>query len=192
MCVHGGKQVRRMAWLVGIAGLLFAMQAASATVDAQASWAGFSLKTRWGQSLEGHFPVMQGEIVPAGDRKRVQLRMSTQEVVVVGSPRYSRLTRGEGFFDADRHPQVVFVSDAYPASLVREGGRLAGEVTIRGITRREVFMVEPSACERPGIDCDVVATGVVYRGDYGMDRWSVALSDRVQLVLRLRTRSGGA
>lgn len=181
-----------MAWLVGAAAMLFAAQAVSATVDAQKSWAGFSLKTRWGQTLEGHFPVMEGEIVPAGDRKRVQLRLSTDEVVVIGSPRYSRLTRGEGFFDADHHPQVVFVSDAYPASLVREGGRLAGELTIRGTTRREVFIVEPSTCDRPGIDCDVVAAGVVYRGDYAMDRWAFALSDRVQLVLRLRTRSGGA
>lgn len=160
--------------------------------DPQGSWAGFTLKTRWGQTLEGRFPVMEGEVVPAGDRKRVQLRLSTQDVEIIGSTRYSRLTRGAGFFDADRHPQVVFVSDAYPPSLLRDGGQLAGQLTIRGTTRREVFTIEPATCERPGMDCDVLASGHVYRGDFMMDRWSVALSDRVRLVLRLRTRGGGA
>jgi hypothetical protein len=136
--------------------------------------------------------VLEGEIVPAGDRRRVQLRLSTQEVEIIGSPRYSRLTRGEGFFDAEHHPQVIFVSDAYPASLLRDGGQLAGQLTIRGTTRREVLTIEPVACERPGLDCDVLVSGHVYRGDFMMDRWSFALSDRVRLVLRLRTRGGGA
>lgn len=191
MPVHGGIR-RRTAWLLAVLGLLCTVQAGAATFDADASWAGFTLKTRWGQTLDGRFPVLAGEIVPAGDRKRVQLRLSTRDVEIIGSPRYSRLTRGEGFFDADHHPEVVFVSDAYPSSLVRDGGRLAGDLTIRGITRREVFIVEPSTCDRPGIDCDVLASGYVYRGDYAMDRWAIALSDRVRLVLRLRTRGGGA
>ena len=171
-----------------------AAQAATPTViDPMTSWAGFSLKTRWGQTLEGRFSAIEGEIVPAGDaRKRVRVRMLTRGVEIVGHPRYTRLTRGEGFFDAAAHPYVVFVSDAFPEALVREGGKLAGELSIRGVTRREVFTIEPSACARPGIDCDVVANGVVYRGDFGMDRWGFALSDRVWLTLRLRARNGAA
>lgn len=193
-------RLHHRAWLLGLLALALALAlaapaataAAVATVDPGGSWAGFTLKTRWGQTLEGRFPVLEGEIVPAGDRRRVQLRLSTVDVEIIGSPRYSRLTRGEGFFDADHHPQVVFVSDAYPASLLRDGGQLAGQLTIRGTTRREVFTIEPTDCERPGLDCDVLATGYVYRGDFMMDRWSFALSDRVRLVLRLRTRGGGA
>jgi polyisoprenoid-binding protein YceI len=188
-------QASRWWQVAGLAVALASMvvgDAAAATVDPEASWAGFTLKTRWGQTLEGRFPVMTGEIVPAGDRRRVQLRLSTRDVEIVGSTRYSRLTRGEGFFDAENHPQVVFVSDAYQASLVRDGGQLAGQLTIRGTTRREVFTVEPSVCDRPGLDCDVVASGYVYRGDFAMDRWAFALSDRVRLVMRLRTQHGGA
>ena len=170
-----------------------AAHAAPTAIDPSTSWAGFSLKTRWGQALEGRFSAIEGEIVPAGDaRKRVQLRMLTRGVEIVGHPRYTRLTRGEGFFDAAAHPHVVFVSDAFPESLVREGGKLAGDLSIRGVTRREVFTIEPAACDRPGIDCDVVANGVVYRGDFDMDRWGFALSDRVQLTLRLRARNGAA
>lgn len=165
----------------------------AAVVDAPASWAGFSLRTRWGQSLDGHFPDMQGEILGAGNaRRQVRVRLSTASVEIIGSQRFTRMTRGEAFFDAANHPEVVFVSDPYPPALLREGGKLAGDLTIRGHTRREVFTLEPSTCDRPGIDCDVFASGVVYRGDFDMGRWSVALSDRVRLTLRLRTRGNGA
>lgn len=170
-----------------------AQAATPSAIDPSTSWAGFSLKTRWGQTLEGRFPAIEGEIVSVGDaRKRVHLRMHTRGVEIVDHPRYTQLTRGEGFFDAESHPYVVFVSDAFPESLVREGGKLAGDLSIRGTTRREVFTVEPAACARPGIDCDVVANGVVYRGDFDMDRWGFALSDRVRLTLRLRARNGAA
>lgn len=192
-----GGRWQRVAWVLGLAMACAGGHAGTTPkpgveVDRTGSWAGFSLKTRWGQTLDGRFPVLEGEVVQANGRKRVQLRLSTQDVEIIGSSRYSRLTRGEGFFDAENHPYVTFVSDAYPASLLEQGGNLAGQLTIRGTTRREVFVIEPASCDRPGIDCDVLATGVVYRGDFAMDRWAFALSDRVQLVLRLRTRGGGA
>ena len=62
----------------------------------------------------------------------------------------------------------------------------------RGVRRREVFALAPATCARPTIDCDVVATGVVYRSDYAMDRWAFALADRVVFALHLRTRPSGA
>jgi len=50
--------------------------------------------------------------------------------------------------------------------------------------------VAPSACGRPAHDCDVVATGAVRRSDYGMDAWTLAVSDRVVFVLRARLAPG--
>lgn len=192
-------RLRRYRWtcVLVLAALAAWACAASAAmrggIDTDASWAGFTLKTRWGQTLEGRFPVMEADLARTeGERKRVVLRLSTRDVEIIGYPRYTEFTRGEGFFNATRHPHVVFVSDAYPPALLRDGGTLAGDLTIRGTTRREVFTVEPAACDRPGIDCDVLATGVVYRGDFHMDRWGFALSDRVRMVLRLRLRGDGA
>ena len=65
---------------------------------------------------------------------------------------------------------------------------LAGEISIRGITRNETLTVAPSTCARPGHDCDVVATGAVRRSDYDMDDWQMAVSDRVVFVLRARLK----
>nr|WP_257644116.1 YceI family protein [Luteimonas salinisoli] len=156
-------------------------------VDAEASVAGFSLRTRWGAALEGRFPELSGEVrLLADGRRQVHLRLSARSVEIVGHPRYSRLTRGEGFFDAERHPEVVFVSEAFAPDLVREGGALAGVLDIRGVQRRELFEIAPAACARPMVDCPVLVTGSVRRADYAMDRWAFALSERVQFDLSLR------
>ena len=175
------------------AGCLLPVAAAAVEIDTAQSRIGFTLKTRWGQALDGRFPQWQGEIAPVAERRRqVRLRLPTGEVEILDHPQYSRITRGKGFFDADHHPWVEFVSDPYDETLLREGGLLGGHLTIRGVRRREVFTLEPATCDRPAIDCDVVASGVVYRSDYAMDRWAFALADRVVFSLHLRTRPPGA
>src|SRR3546814_8628936 len=70
---------------------------------------------------------------------------------------------------------------------MREGGRLGGHVTIRGVERRESFVIRPATCGAPGVACDIVARGSINRDAYGMGRWGFALSDRVVFSLRVRT-----
>ena len=57
--------------------------------------------------------------------------------------------------------------------------------------RRETFDIAAATCGRPLQDCEVVGGGVVRRGDYGLDRWSMALSELVRLDLRILTRDDG-
>ncbi len=156
-------------------------------VDPVHTRVGFTLKTRWGQVLQGRFPRYTGEIETLEDgRRRVRLRMSTREVEIVGHPNYTGMTRGRGFFEAERFPEVVFISDPYLPALVVEGGRLGGELSIRDVRRRETFVIQPGECARPAHDCDVIANGSVRRSDYGVDRWILAVSDHVRFNLRLR------
>ena len=183
----------RWRWLAMALAALCALPAAATEIDPTQSRIGFTLKTRWGQALEGRFPDWRGEIVRISDQRRqVRLRLPTDAVEILGHPRYSKLTRGAAFFDADRHPFVEFVSDPYTEELLLEGGLLGGALTIRGVRRREVFTLEPATCARPTIDCDVVASGVVYRSDYAMDRWGLALSERVVFNLHIRARPAAA
>jgi polyisoprenoid-binding protein YceI len=163
--------------------------AAAAQIDPVATHIGFTLKTRWGQSLQGRFPQAHGEVAELADgRHQVRLQLPARAVEIVDHASYTRLTRGSGFFDVDAFPQVEFVSEAYPPELLRSGGALAGTLTIRNVRHREVFTISPSACTRPARDCDVVASGSIHRGDYGMDRWNFALSERVLFLLRVRVR----
>ncbi len=163
----------------------------AADIDPQHTRIGFTLKTRWGQVLQGRFPRYSGRIETLDDgRYRVHLQMSAREVEIVGQPSYTGMTRGEGFFEADRFPNVEFVSDPYASTLLENGGKLTGELTIRDVTRRETFIILKSECARPAYDCDVLASGSVRRTDYGVDRWILAVSDHVRFVLRLRVREG--
>lgn len=141
--------------------------------------------------LEGVFPRHQGGVKQLPDgRMQVQLRMSTRDVEIEDHPRYTEWTRSSRFFDAARYPAVVFVSDPYTEELLRQGGPLGGELSIRGITRPETLSVAPATCNRPARECDVVVTGAVRRSDYDMDDWKMAVNDRVVFVLRARLKQG--
>ena len=173
--------------------LLAASLACATELDPIASQIGFTLKTRWGQSLQGRFPEARGEVVELADgRHQVRLHLSARSVEIIGHPSYTRLTRGDGFFDAERYPQVEFVSEAYTPQLLHGGGALPGVLTIRDVRHREVFTISPATCAQPARDCDVVASGSIRRADFGMDRWTFALSDKVVFSLRVRVRADGA
>ena len=177
-------------WLL-TASLAASAASTSKSIDPVTSQIGFTLTTRWGQTLEGRFPHYEGEVAGTEDgRHLVRLRLSTRDVEIVGHSTYTRLTRGGGFFDAEHYPQVEFVSDAYPPALLQSGGRLTGTLSIRGVRRHEVFVVSPATCAQPARDCDVVATGSIDRNDYGMGRWDFALSRQVRFHLRVRVRAG--
>ncbi len=161
----------------------------AADMDPQFTRIGYTLKTRWGQTLQGRFPRYSGEIEALPDgRRRARLRLDAREVEIIGYPSYTNMTRGDGFFDADHFPEVEFVSDPYSDALIKAGGKLGGELVIRSVRRHETFVVAPSQCARPAFECDVVATGSVRRSDYGVNRWMFAVSDHVHFVLRLRVR----
>ena len=148
---------------------------------------GFQLRTRWGQQLQGRFPRFDGKVVQLADgRQQVTLRMYTRDVEIVDHPRYSQWARGDSFFATQAWPEVIFVSRPYMPEVIRRGGRLDGQLEIRGVSRAETLEVQPAACDRAGLDCDVVVTGTVRRSDYGMDAFGLAMSDRVVFVLRSR------
>jgi len=155
--------------------------------DADHTRFGFELRTRWGQRVVGTFPQHQGELIRLPDgRRQVRIRLATAAVEVAGSSRYTELARGEGFFNAGRYPLIEFVSEPQPEALLHDGGALRGRLSIHGVSRYETFALKPSACARPGLDCDVVAQGSVAREDYGLSSWQFALRNQVRFDLRVR------
>ena len=181
-----------MAWraIAAFAALAFAAWVAHAQdFDRAHSRIGFELQTRWGQRLQGVFPDYDGDVeILADGRRRVRIALRTASVEIVGHPNYTSFSRGDGFFDAARYPDIRFVSDPYPAELLRTGGPLHGVLEMHGVRRRQAFLIAPSPadCARPARDCDLEAAGSVRRGDYGIDAWQIAVRDRVRFLLRVR------
>lgn len=186
--------VKRAGWLCCLFGgaLAAASNAAAdriATIDTARSSIEFSLRTRWGQVLDGRFPRFDGSVITLPDgRHRVRVRMSARDIEIVGHDTYTRLTRGENFFDAARYPDVIFESDPYSPVMLRHGGTLEGELTAHGVTHRATFSMPTATCDTPGRGCDAYASGSIERSDYGMDRWSLVLGDEVRFSFRVRVR----
>lgn len=158
-------------------------------LDMQRSQFGFEIRTRFGQRISGVFRRVEGDILVLPDgRHQVRLVMYADQVETPGKPRYTAWMRGEDFFDAARYPQVQFDSLPYLPGLVQTGGSITGTLTLRGVSHLETLRVAPAECDRPGYDCDVVSRGTLLRGRYGMNKWQVALGDKVTLLLRTRTQ----
>lgn len=181
----------RLSLVALVLAALPALPARAARIDAAASHVGFQLVARWGEVIEGRFPVLDGELVPLPDgRQQVRLSLSAADVEITDSPRRSQMTRGAGFFDARRHPWITFLSDPFDPTLLQLGGQLPGVLSIRDVRRREAFTVVASACARPALDCPVRAAGVVDRSAYGMNRWPVVVSRKVRFALSIRVEGG--
>ncbi len=180
-------------WLLALlAWALPALAQRTLSLDTAHSSCGFEIRTRFGQRIEGTFPRFDGQIQQLPDgRHQVRLRMYTTEVEIPGKPRYTDWMRGETFFDVQHYPLIEFDSFPYSPDIVRDGGNIVGNLTIRGITHLETLTVMPAECPRAGYDCDVISRGTVLRGRYGMDSWQVALGDRVTFLLRARLEAAG-
>lgn len=147
----------------------------------------FEVRTRVGTMVRGDFPAFEGRVdtLPDG-RRRVHVRLAAAQVRVGNSRRYTELARGPQLFDATRHPWIEFVSEPHAPELARSGGALPGRLRLRGVERSERFDLKPAACDRPGMDCPVLAHGRVSRDDYGLTGWRWALADRVRFKLHVR------
>lgn len=186
--------MRPACWLMALAMLLPAggTEARGQALDPARSHVGFEIQTRWGQRLRGEFARHGGSVQQRPDGTRqVRLLIEAASVRIRGHANYTRFARGEGFFDAARHPHIEFVSHPYAPELLREGGPMAGRLRLRGVERETVFRIDPATCDRPAVGCDVVASGSVDRTGFGMDRWRLAIRDEVRFELRVRLAPGG-
>lgn len=180
-----------IACLFLVAVLLAAAPVRAAGIDAAASRVGFHLVTRWGEVVDGRFPVFEGQLTRLPDgRQRVRLALSAADVEIIGSARHTFMTRGKGFFEADRYPWIVFESEPFDPGLLASGGELPGMLGIRDVQRRESFTVAASACSRPARDCPVAATGTINRSQYGMNRWALAVGRNVHFQLLILVEDG--
>ena len=172
-------------------GLLIAAAApachAADGIDDARSEARFVLRGAFGRRLEGRFAQMQAGLQPQGDGHwRATVWLPTGGAELSDHPRYTRIMRGDMFFDSARHPNIHFLSDPVAADWSPRGGVLEGELVIRGVSRREQVQVAPGRCASPRArDCVIEARGRVRRGDFGMHKFRGVVGEHVEFDLRV-------
>ena len=192
---------RHDAWLYLLAGLASLTHgtpemppsppAATFRIDGAHSEARFVVKLRIALRTQGTIPKVSGEMV--GDARtgwRVLVVADGHSLVVRGPKWMGRSTRSPDFLDVDAHPDIRFQSEAFSDELLHAGGPVRGQLTLRGLTRAVSLRLLPSACARPGRDCDLQVNGTINRKDFGMTAYPVTVRDDVELRMRVRLLPG--
>lgn len=160
----------------------YALDSASSDVRAKVGFLGLASKT-------ARFPAMAGTI---------QLNPSQPEAIVLdvtldaralhtSDPVTLQRLKGPQFFNVERHPTVQFLG----RSMIMTGprtARVSGELTTRGVTRREVLQVNfdrpPTANDKEPVG--LVGTMQIDRRAYGMTAWSGIVGNKVTITIRTR------
>ncbi len=162
-------------------------------VDPAHTSASFWVRPIWLRRIGGVFPVFEGKARrnPHDASLEVELNIDVRALQMQRAAALA-FAQSEDFFDSQRHPWIRFHATRIDARTLREGGVVEGMMTLREVTGRVRFTLDPGACERPAIDCAVHASAEVSRGAFGMDARRLALADTVHLEIRLRLRQAGA
>jgi polyisoprenoid-binding protein YceI len=154
--------------------------------DPAHSQASFKVRMRIARPAIGHFLDVRGELQAEGERQRVAVEVDGRRLRFEGPAWMERVTRSDDFLDVERHPRIFFRSEPFAPALLRDGGALRGELTLRGMTRPVAFSVLPADCATPGRGCDIAVVGKVSRHAFGMDAYRIAVRDVVEFTFSVR------
>jgi polyisoprenoid-binding protein YceI len=154
--------------------------------DPSASHASFKVHMRLLRGAVGTFLDVRGELQPDGDRQRVVVEVDGRRLRVSGPAWMDRVTRSPDFLDVEAHPEIRFRSAAFAPKLLRDGGKLSGELTLRGMTRPVTFEVLPAGCDNPGRGCELQVRGRVSRQAFGMTAYRLTVRDHVDFDFRVK------
>jgi len=156
-------------------------------IEKSSSQVGFCVDSKLSR-IEGSFTDFQGGIslAPGEQDDGQTLVLIKTGSLQTDSKLVNRMVKGEHFFDVERFPEVLFVSNGFkwtgPDTAV-----LTGKLTLRGITKPVIFNVKLTAVGDEPIEqanrVVVKATTSINRADFGMDELTSVVEGNVQLCM---------
>ncbi len=156
-------------------------------IQQESSQVGFCVDSKLSR-IEGDFRDFQGGMVlNAGDNGNGQTMvliradsLDTEGAVI------ESIIKGEGFFDVEHYPEVLFVSNGFHWTGLKTAV-LKGDLTMRGITKPVTFNVTLTALDARQVNQAqkilVKATTTIDRADFGMESLSSLVNSSVQLCM---------
>lgn len=161
----------------------YALDSARSSVSARVAFFGIASKT-------AHFPEISGGVRLDPERPEaidLDVTLNARALRAGDKVTLARL-KGPNFFDVERHPVVRFVGQSMRMTGQRTA-EVTGELTARGVNRREVlhvtFQRAPSAIAAGE---PIAFSGVmrINRRDYGMNAYSLIVGNRVTITINAR------
>ncbi|MCG6868846.1 MAG: YceI family protein [Gammaproteobacteria bacterium] len=139
--------------------------------------------------VNGQFDEFRGGLAwqPVAEGHSQALVMVRTDSLHTENALVDKIIKGEGFFDAKRHPEILFVSRGIKWTTPKTAV-MHGDLTLRGVTRPVDFAVELAEGEsRPGKvqNVTVKATTSINRSDFGIGKMSRLVKDDVRLCLSI-------
>ncbi len=136
-------------------------------------------------AVRGTFTEFDGEVeIVKASADRIDVRALVDlSSVEMGNSAYENMVKSESWFDVANHPTALF-EGALEGWSGEGAGFVAGEITIKGITKPATFAITLN-CEE--IDqCPIGNVGFngaieISRSEFGMTEWRGVVRDRVSL-----------
>lgn len=141
----------------------------------------FAVKHMVFATVRGRFADVSGTVTE-GDEPTVEVTIPTASINTGVGQRDDHL-RSADFLDVDTHPAMRFTGKLVKGDVER-GGTLAGELTIRGVTKPVTLEVEATGEGKDpwgNVKRGYLAKGQINRADFGLT-WNQALETGGVLV----------
>ena len=136
----------------------------------------------------GSFTEMQGALSVRKDTVKVGARIQTASTTMQSSSD-AALLKSQAYFDAAHFPEIVFQSLSFPVATLRNGGQISGKLTLRGISRQQMFRLTTKPCSKEFAQepwrCGFDVVGTLKRSEFGMKARRGIVSDEVELTLNI-------
>jgi polyisoprenoid-binding protein YceI len=162
-----------------------AAQAANWKIDGSHTTVGFSVSHIF-TSVQGRFDRFDGTIEFDSEKPEAAVVRATVEVASINTNNAKRdkHLRSDDFFDVEKNPTLSFESTSGVTEMKGNSGKLAGSLTIHGVTKPVVFDVtfrgqgkDPWGNIRSGFSASLK----INRKDYGLN-WNEVLETGGVLV----------
>jgi polyisoprenoid-binding protein YceI len=143
----------------------------------------FKVRNMGIMNVSGAFEKFQGTVdTDASDMMKSKVDVSVETGSInTGINMRDKHLRSADFFDAVKFPTMKFVG----ATIGKDGKgqlKLTGNLTIKGITKPIVLLVEAPTTDPGGIIREATATGTINRKDFGVS-WGPVIGDEVHITI---------
>ncbi|HVP01654.1 MAG TPA: YceI family protein [Solirubrobacteraceae bacterium] len=170
-----------------------ATDTATWTLDTVHSTADFTVKHMVVATFRGTFDTINATLDYDGDTPKITGTVPVSSVVVKDENLYGHL-QSPDFFDAERHPEITFVSTAVRAINGGPAVEVDGDLTIKGVTQPVTatgYITEPTEDIAGNSKVGVELTTVIDRTAFGLNwnaplpKGGVAVENDVTLTVNL-------
>jgi polyisoprenoid-binding protein YceI len=160
---------------------------AAIAIDEGNSSASFVVHMRLPMPAEGELTQVTGRLRGTPETGwEVLVKVDSSNLRFNGPRWMDRVTRSDSFLSVDKFPVIGFDSEQFSNAMLRTGGPLRGQLTLRGLTQPVSFKLLPSTCANPGRDCDIQVQGTISRHAFGMNAYRTLVKDNVDFHFRVR------